>query len=117
MLGPTIRSSALFSALAGHHDCILWFGYRIRNKHGQTAQDLVKPDDLPTLELFRQAQAQASIIKGDIACTSWPVIPSMPSLTLFQMKTKTMWHPMIQIDRRVSVKALQWIEVYTLLIM
>ena len=75
MPGPIIRSSALFSALDSHHDCILWFGYRIRNKHGQTAHDLVKPDDLPTLELFRQAQAEASIIKDDIACTSWPSYP------------------------------------------
>jgi hypothetical protein len=49
---------------------ILWFGYRIRNKYGQTAQELVKSDDPITLELFTKAQAEASIARDDIACTS-----------------------------------------------
>jgi len=39
----------------------------IRNKYGQTAQDLVKPNDHLTLELFREAQAEANIGKEDIA--------------------------------------------------
>jgi len=41
--------------------------FAIRNKYGQTAQDLVKPDDQITLELFRKAQAEASIARHDIA--------------------------------------------------
>jgi len=41
--------------------------FTIRNKYGDTAQDLVKPDDTAVLDLFRQAQAQASISRDDIA--------------------------------------------------
>jgi len=44
--------------------------YTIRNKYGETAQDLVKPDDDAVLDLFRQAKAQASISKEDIASDS-----------------------------------------------
>jgi len=50
-------------------ECLLDAGadYKIRNKHGETAQDLVKPIDKEVDELFRKAQAEASIDKDDIA--------------------------------------------------
>jgi len=41
--------------------------YTIRDKHGETAQALVKPGDKEVLQLFRKAQADASIDKDDIA--------------------------------------------------
>jgi len=41
--------------------------YFIPNKHGETAKDLVKPDDEEILALFRKAEAEASIDPYDIA--------------------------------------------------
>lgn len=41
---------------------------RIRNKNGDTAQDLVK--DEGTLSIFREFQAEKQIARDDIACTS-----------------------------------------------
>jgi hypothetical protein len=43
--------------------------YRIRNKHGETALDLVKPGDEEVALIFRKFQADANIDEGDIACT------------------------------------------------
>ena len=62
---PILRSSAPSPFLDRHHD----YRHRIRNKHGEKALDLVKPGDEVVLELFRKAQAEASIAKDDIACT------------------------------------------------
>jgi len=58
-----------------HRDYNLRFGYRIRDKHGRTARDLVKSDDEKTLALFRKAQAEASISRDDIARASCPPCP------------------------------------------
>jgi len=55
--------------------------FRIRNKYGETAKDLVKPDDSIILELFRKAEAEASISKDDIACESFPPYPRRPPYT------------------------------------
>jgi len=41
--------------------------YKLKNKYGQTAEDLVKADDDDVLSLFRQFQAEADIGNGDIA--------------------------------------------------
>ncbi|KAF9654410.1 ankyrin [Thelephora ganbajun] len=41
--------------------------YTIRNKHGETAEDLVKPGDEVILALFRKAQADADANMDDIA--------------------------------------------------
>jgi len=41
--------------------------YRIPDKHGEKALDLVKQSDEDVLALFRKAQAEASIDNGDIA--------------------------------------------------
>jgi len=40
--------------------------FTIRNKYGDTAQDLVKRDDSITLELFRKAEAEANNPRNDI---------------------------------------------------
>jgi len=58
---PELRAEIVESLLEAGAD------YRIRNKNGQTAQELVKSDDYATLDLFRQAQAEASISREDIA--------------------------------------------------
>jgi len=41
--------------------------YGIRNKNGQTAQDLVRPDDEEVLLAFRRSQAEARTDDDDIA--------------------------------------------------
>ncbi|KAF9027135.1 ankyrin [Hymenopellis radicata] len=40
---------------------------RIKDKNGETAQDLVPPNDLEVLTLFRKAQAQQSVSMDDVA--------------------------------------------------
>jgi len=41
--------------------------YTVRNKHGETAEDLVKPSDERIIVLFREARAEAQIYRNDIA--------------------------------------------------
>ncbi|KAF8919493.1 ankyrin repeat-containing domain protein [Mucidula mucida] len=40
---------------------------RIKDKNGETAQDLVPPNDLDVLTLFRKSQAQQSVSMDDVA--------------------------------------------------
>lgn len=52
------------------HDLGSCFWHRIRNKHGDTALDLVEPGDEDVALIFRKFQAESNIDDGDIACTS-----------------------------------------------
>jgi ankyrin repeat protein len=58
---PQLREELVKSLLDAGAD------YRIRDKNGETAQDLVKPNDEKVHDLFIKAQAEDSIAEDDIA--------------------------------------------------
>lgn len=45
--------------------------YRIKDKHGETAFDLLRDDDKEIRQLMRKARAQNSISHADIANGAW----------------------------------------------
>lgn len=54
----------------------------MRNKSGDTAQDLVDPKDEATLTIFRKSWAESLISKDDIASTSAKSPYTAPSYTI-----------------------------------
>lgn len=53
----------------------------MRNKNGQTAQELVKSDDQAILDLFGKAQAEDEMAEDDIARMSSAYLPVTTSFS------------------------------------